>query len=558
MKQTGNMLAGFAKRLKILDKEFRSLYKASDYHLEHWENREKWDVVKSYRMQHSERKNRETARQERYRKQIVNIDQSVSALRQAQENNMAKLAQALARKETARSARESIAFRQELEKQFPGIRAEKYTGKQLDGDLFYLAANCTQLYRAGKKKDAAKALAKLDALYAREMKEAEETIQSLRTTYFAYLSGVAEGMEERKQQLLQEEKAALERQWNTQGISSDEAERIGEIHRDRGWIVENVRRKREERFNRITDAFLGQYPPPELRELCSRAYGEEPSWKYGTPPAEMPECAFLGMLEYPLDSLDLSDDTQNFLRKHYPFLFREDSLWLPWAPELGDNIGFRFHYWQESQDLAAISAREAALRMCLISPAGMAKFILTDPEQLGESFSSLAALDPGGKLWGSLRSDPDDIERALRELAKHITDVNQRCLRGEFANLAEYNRSGAGIPEKFRVLVLMDYPMGLTERSLELLEQILRSGPKCGVLPFVFVNGSLMLKCSEARRKRALELIGDMPMLRMDASGGDVTLDGAKTPGGKILYHSAPLPEREQLRMVLDARRQDD
>lgn len=271
MKQTGNMLAGFAKRLKILDKEFRSLYKASDYHLEHWENREKWDVVKSYRMQHSERKNRETARQERYRKQIVNIDQSVSALRQAKENDVAKLAQALARKETARSARESIAFRQELEKQFPGIRAEKYTGKQLDGDLFYLAANCTQLYRAGKKKDAAKALAKLDALYAREMKEAEETIQSLRTTYFAYLSGVAEGMEKRKQQLLQEEKAALERQWNTQGISSDEAERIVEIHRDRGWTVENVRRKREERFNRITDAFLGQYPPPELRELCSRA-----------------------------------------------------------------------------------------------------------------------------------------------------------------------------------------------------------------------------------------------------------------------------------------------
>ena len=73
-----------------------------------------------------------------------------------------------------------------------------------------------------------------------------------------------------KQQLLQEEKAALERQWNTQGISSDEAERIGEIHRDRGWTVENVRRKREERFNRITDAFLGQFPPPELRELCSR------------------------------------------------------------------------------------------------------------------------------------------------------------------------------------------------------------------------------------------------------------------------------------------------
>ena len=242
----------------------------------------------------------------------------------------------------------------------------------------------------------------------------------------------------------------------------------------------------------------------------------------------------------------------------FTFLFREDSLLLPWAPELGEITGFRFHYWQESQLPAAAFAREAALRMCLISPAGMTKFTLTDPEQLGESFSGLAALDPGGKLWGSLRSDPDDIERALRELAKHITDVNQRCLRGEFANLAEYNRSGAGIPEKFRMLVLMDYPMGLTERSMELLEQILRSGPKCGVLPFVFVNGSMMLKCSETRRKRALDLISDMPMLRMDAAGSAVTLDADKIQGGSIFYHSAPMPEQKLLKQMLDARRQDD
>ena len=358
MKQTGNTLAGFVKRLMILNREVSSMYEATQYHLTMWERSEKREMSRITASGAQGRKDREKNRRNRYQDYVGNREQAMPELRQSRQGDVRKWAEARARKAEILSTRESISFRPELEKQYPGIRKAKYAGKTFDGNVLEMAAECTRLYRAGKKKDAAKALAMLDAACDQHIRKEESTIHSLGEAYFSRLSGMKEEQECQKQQLVQKEKDAMERQWSGLGISDEEARKVSELH-----LAELSNRltgydKMDDRLDRMIDSFLGQYPPFELRELCTRAYGEEPSWKYGTPPAAMPECAFLGMLEYPLDGLDLSSEVKNLLRKHYPFLFREDSLLLPWAPELGEITGFRFHYWQESQLPAAAFARE--------------------------------------------------------------------------------------------------------------------------------------------------------------------------------------------------------
>ena len=45
--------------------------------------------------------------------------------------------------------------------------------------------------------------------------------------------------------------------------------------------------------------------------------------------------------------------------------------------------------------------------------------------------------------------------------------------------------------------MLMDFPAGLTDRSLKLLEQIATSGPKCGVFTIIYRNESSIKKISE-------------------------------------------------------------
>lgn len=75
-------------------------------------------------------------------------------------------------------------------------------------------------------------------------------------------------------------------------------------------------------------------------------------------------------------------------------------------------------------------------------------------------------------------------------MTDHISNVTQRCLQGKFNNIYEYNRVAEQNAEAYQVIMLMDYPAGLTDQSLKLLEQIVTSGPKCGVFTIIYRNES--------------------------------------------------------------------
>jgi len=70
-----------------------------------------------------------------------------------------------------------------------------------------------------------------------------------------------------------------------------------------------------------------------------------------------------------------------------------------------------------------------------------------------------------GKIWSS----PNDIEDKLKIMTDHISNITQRCLQGKYENIYEYNRVAEQNAEAYQVLMLMDFPAGMTERSLKLL-----------------------------------------------------------------------------------------
>lgn len=48
-------------------------------------------------------------------------------------------------------------------------------------------------------------------------------------------------------------------------------------------------------------------------------------------------------------------------------------------------------------------------------------------------------------------------------MTDHISNVTQRCLQGKFNNIYEYNRVAEQNAEAYQVIMLMDYPAGLTD-----------------------------------------------------------------------------------------------
>lgn len=127
--------------------------------------------------------------------------------------------------------------------------------------------------------------------------------------------------------------------------------------------------------------------------------------------------------------------------------------------------------------------RALALRTLAANPAGAARFAFVDPVSLGQSvseFRHLAEFDErlvGSKTWTSER----EIETCLDELAAHLEVVISTYLRGQFETIEEYNEQAGEVAEAARVLVVLDYPTGFTNRSARQLLSLIENGPRCGV-----------------------------------------------------------------------------
>ncbi|MEM8947285.1 MAG: FtsK/SpoIIIE domain-containing protein [Planctomycetota bacterium] len=135
------------------------------------------------------------------------------------------------------------------------------------------------------------------------------------------------------------------------------------------------------------------------------------------------------------------------------------------------------------------------LRFLTAMPAGKLRFTIIDPSALGENFAAFMHLADhdeqliGGRIW----TDPRQIEERLTLLADHMEKVLQKYLRNEFATLREYNEQAGEVAEPYHVLVMANFPAGLSDASIRKLETIATAGPRCGVYTLLGVDTGVKL-----------------------------------------------------------------
>ena len=128
------------------------------------------------------------------------------------------------------------------------------------------------------------------------------------------------------------------------------------------------------------------------------------------------------------------------------------------------------------------SVMPGELRFCVFDPVGVG-------QSVGE-FLNLAEYDPellGGKVWSS----PQDLDGRLSELAQHVELVIQKYLRTTYGSIDEFNDAAGEVAEPYRVLVLFDYPNGLTADSAARLRSIVENGPRCGVFTIIALDATV-------------------------------------------------------------------
>lgn len=258
-------------------------------------------------------------------------------------------------------------------------------------------------------------------------------------------------------------------------------------------------------LNHDIEDLLNKFPPEKISEALTLINSQEPSpWNYECAKS-MPKSIRFGSLSYYLNNLQISDFTMRVLQQHYPFITAGDILTQPQCISFDSDFSYLFSYDMSSRAEAVDDACSLGMRLFMMLPPGKVNFTFADPVTLGESFAMFTRLvdvddRTSGVINGKIWSSAGDIEEKLKILTSHISNVTQRCLQGKYQNIYDYNVDAGLNAEPYQILMLMDYPAGLTENSLRLIEQITTSGPKCGVFTIIFSNASQIKKAPERIR----------------------------------------------------------
>jgi len=311
-----------------------------------------------------------------------------------------------------------------------------------------------------------------------------------------------------------------------------------------------------QRLGKLVDSFHKQFPPQEFADEYSRLYSLEPSFEHYDCYKEMPRNVHISTLEYDISALNLSDYTKAFLDRYYFFLYRDNKLCIPYCASFGPEFNYLFKFNGEGRQNVVKNACDLGMRLFMMLPPGKLNFTFIDPVTLGESFAMFTRLVDvddrtseviNGKIWSS----PADIEQKLKIMTDHISNVTQRCLQGKYDNIYEYNRVAEQNAEAYQVLMLMDFPAGLTDQSLKLLEQIVTSGPKCGVFTVIYRNESQYKKISERSYPLISNIETSFQVFDFNSNCTQIACSGEKVKDKALLWSGIQLPNTNQMDRII-------
>ena len=312
-----------------------------------------------------------------------------------------------------------------------------------------------------------------------------------------------------------------------------------------------------QRLEKLESGFCKQFPPQELADEYSRLYAMEPSFENYECYEEMPRNIHISALEYDISHLDLCDFTKSFLNKNYYFMYRGDKISIPFCASFGPEFNYLFRFDGKERTTVVNNACDLGMRLFMMLPPGKLNFTFIDPVTMGDSFAMFMRLIDvndntstiiNGKIW----SAPADIEEKLRVMTDHISNVTQRCLQGKYETIYEYNQVAEQNAEAYQVLMLMDFPTGLTDKSLKLLEQIVTSGPKCGVFTILFRSEDQFKKIAERSYPLVSNIEKNFRVFDYPANCKEIYYSGEKIKNRSLLWRGLPLPNDKQLDDIIE------
>ncbi len=562
MEYTAEIFAKFLNKLGSFDNEVKSVLAAADKQMSSRETGEKkeWDSVHGKLEQLS-------------RTQISKSSSAISAYRKSMDDVYSKdltgKREIFTRLQKCKevlslisSAENSITSKSEYEANKSGqshpvnITVDELIADK--ADFIGLAYAVNMAIRDGKRKEIANASSQLYCICRYAEQVLNQEIASLR----ASISGNKERIQAEFDNVGNNAHQGMVRDWNSAMNQFDDMSREFSLQKNRTKReTQNVESRTETgkktHLDRIIDRFCSEFPPKQFADEYVRLYSLEPSYERYECVKDMPRNIYISTLEYDISSWNLCGYTKEFLDKYYYFMYRGDKLYIPHCAQFGPEFNYMFKFSGNGKQKVVSDACDIGMRLFMMLPPGKVNFTFVDPVSLGESFATFTRfvnVDDrtseviNGKIWSS----PNDIEDKLRIMTDHISNVTQRCLQGKYNNIFEYNKVAEQNAEAYQIIMLMDFPAGLSDQSLRLLEQISASGPKCGVFTIIYRNESQYSKISERSHPLVNNIESGFQIFNYSNDAKTITCAKDTVKGQSLLWNGIEMPSAQRMDKIID------
>lgn len=562
MEYTAELFVEFLKKLRLLDKDIKSTISAAESMVSSRDSKEQleWHEVQSRLSQvQSLRVSKSKNVLSEYCKNVEEISSKEISNKRSYFARLEKCRELLSLIISAESsiANKDVYDSSKTSQTYPmKISIEDLIMGKID--FIGMAYTVNIAIRDGKKKEISAASSKLYCT----CQYAEQILTQEKASILSHISGNRDNVRNEYSVAGKNAHKNMEKEWNTsiekfnEMSASFTQQRESSRAKTKAIELEAISGK-ERQIEKIIERFCTEFSPKKFEEEYVRLYSSEPSYEHYECVSKMPRKIYISTLEYDLSEWNLCDYTKEFLDKYYYFMYGENKLYIPNYVQFGQKFNYLFKFDGSVKEKVVSDACDMGMRLFMLLPPGKVNFTFVDPVSLGESFAMFTRLVNvdnrtseviNGKIWSS----PSDIEDKLRIMTDHISNVTQRCLQGKYDNIYEYNKVAEQNAEAYQIIMLMDFPAGLSEQSLRLLEQISTSGPKCGVFTIIYRNETQFSKISERSHPLVTNIESVFQVLEYSNDAKKIIYSKEDVKGQKLLWNGIKMPSVKRMDKIID------
>lgn len=351
-------------------------------------------------------------------------------------------------------------------------------------EFFSMKCKAQELYdKEVKEQDAIMpdAVKKASEMVSQAMKKMENELQKLdadaeqtKQAHIKYYLELEQSFETKKQEMLSKQE-------------QDKSELLHRHENEKDTVNKNRQNALMNALKNYQAEQIYNLPPKILKKYIDSLMGRKIYKAEGFMPSQVePLNITVGYIYFKFEQFLENKIVKQFMTQNYGFILKNGCFVFPYTVAINESLALCYKYNNKMAEAAKKNMQTLCLNAFLSTQPNKMRFHFIDPLKSGQSFAMFKHFEDENSssyniILGGIQTEADSIEQQLQIVVDHIKTMQVNTFKGQYKNIREYNADNILNPQPYNIIGIMDFPAGFTEKSIELLSQVVATGKECGV-----------------------------------------------------------------------------